>query len=574
MSNYFTTTVDSPSHKTLFCGRRNELSDIISWVSADKNVGIIGETKIGKTFLRFILRDVLTNSCGEYIDSMIDRTLASTITTMIPRIQRTAVVDLSLHTIRDGETFYLCFVDELVDQGLLSGPISAARLSARDLRRMLDTQVIPCIRAKKMRLLLLVDEFDVVTEYENMFEVLGLLKDLSADEDLFSFVFFGWRGILDRIRDKYRGHESSFVDCVEKRLYMKPLDSDASKLLTEPLSTHIRDLPESLDDCIFFLSGGRPYFIQSACDSIVHSKMVCRREWDIQTFAKEASEQFYRDSAARGIIETIWSAGFTGESELLAYVAHYPGSTGQSVASFFQKYKQFEVNDFIDRLVKYGLLEITGGKCHVRGRVLAEWGRARKENPVKTFSRNRIKDEYTEKNSFKYADWTPPESEEQFIAIICRLVDEFQHGIEQKRGARLLWLAGQPAPEENAQILFDLLTEQYGQLADIVIDREIETGRGPVDFKFARGYRFRAHLEVKRAISDKLAHGLEKQLPTYLCADRVKNGFYLIICYNDADVKRAEELKNEGENLARTLGINLRVFSVKAFRKTVSASKV
>lgn len=578
MINYFTSTTDSPKHKTCFCGRQTDIRSITDWITNGKNIAIIGETRIGKTFLRYILRDLCTGKHVEYSSNMIDCVLASQFVDTHGELSNVNVIDLSLHTVREGELFYTFLAEELVDLHLLKGPLSAEIMPVRLLKQLIRKEVITRLKETNNKLVIILDEFDVVLEYSNALEVLGLLKEISEEFDCVSLLILGWRGILDRVRDKYNGYESTFADCIEKKIYLSPFNLEDAKTLIDCLAHYpfAGNYNENVINGIYKLTGGRPNFIQYTCDFLINNQQLFDvATTDSRKFADEMSDCIYQDSSVRKVIESIWCSGFNTETELLAYVAHYPGSTLPNIRSFFRKFRDFEINDCISRLVKYGLFDVqTEEKTFIKGLLIEKWGKTRKENPVVTYSRQKIEDEYTNIQSFIHVEWSPPTDDKAFNAIILKLVDEYRHNVEQKKGTKLLWLADKPAPEEHAQILFDVIADQYAKLADLIIDREIETGRGPVDFKFSRGYKFQAHLEVKRATSSKLEHGLNKQLPTYLAADKVKNGYYLIICYVESDLLKANELTKEAEVLSKSLNINLQVLAVKAFKKFESASKV
>jgi hypothetical protein len=62
------------------------------------------------------------------------------------------------------------------------------------------------------------------------------------------------------------------------------------------------------------------------------------------------------------------------------------------------------------------------------------------------------------------------------------------------------------------------------RLLNVEIDREVELGRGPVDFKIASGSTFRLLVEAKKAHNGKFWHGLDTQLPSYLAADSCDDG--------------------------------------------------
>ena len=93
----------------------------------------------------------------------------------------------------------------------------------------------------------------------------------------------------------------------------------------------------------------------------------------------------------------------------------------------------------------------------------------------------------------------------------------------------------QPTPrkEKAVQLLFWCIVKHYCEANNIDPSPEVETGRGPVDFKFSSGYRNRVLIELKLASSSKLKQGFQKQLSTYLNAHKEFHGYYVIIFYND-----------------------------------------
>jgi hypothetical protein len=84
--------------------------------------------------------------------------------------------------------------------------------------------------------------------------------------------------------------------------------------------------------------------------------------------------------------------------------------------------------------------------------------------------------------------------------VIQRLIDQFKLFIEEQSGWKLLWNDdGTDKPEEAAQLLFRGIVQYYCIANNIVIDREVEIGRGPVDIKFSNGYSVAASSNVPTA---------------------------------------------------------------------------
>lgn len=174
-------------------------------------------------------------------------------------------------------------------------------------------------------------------------------------------------------------------------------------------------------------------------------------------------------------------------------------------------------------------------------------------------------------------DFQPVQDEESFDTFIELLLENFRHFVEEAGGWRLLWNDdGKEKFESAAQLLFRGIAEHYCRSADIVIDREVELGRGPVDFKFSQGYARRALLEVKKVHNGKYWKGLEAQLPSYLASDNVSKGWFLAIRYrpNKSSSDRIRLLPSRLSALQAQLpDVQLRHFIVDAQPK-VSASNI
>lgn len=165
---------------------------------------------------------------------------------------------------------------------------------------------------------------------------------------------------------------------------------------------------------------------------------------------------------------------------------------------------------------------------------------------------------------------------DEFLKVIERLVDQFKLYIEQQGGWSLLWNDdGTDKPEDAAQLLFRGVVQHYCHANNISIDREVELGRGPVDFKFSTGYAHRAHLEIKKLHNGRFWNGLEQQLPTYMRADNVKDGWLLAVRYREGEAaeNRVKELPKRVQAVAKKENLNLKFGAVDA-RRPLSASKL
>jgi hypothetical protein len=165
--------------------------------------------------------------------------------------------------------------------------------------------------------------------------------------------------------------------------------------------------------------------------------------------------------------------------------------------------------------------------------------------------------------------------DESFVRAIRRMVDEFRHFVEDNAGYRLLWNDnGTSKSEKAAQLLFLGVVKHYCQANNIDISPEPNIGRGPVDFKVSIGYGLRTLLELKLARNSKFWNNARKQLPTYLRAERIKNGFFVVVVYTDNDIKRIRGIKTTVTSAAKGTKTEIQTVVVDASPDKPSASKL
>jgi len=197
------------------------------------------------------------------------------------------------------------------------------------------------------------------------------------------------------------------------------------------------------------------------------------------------------------------------------------------------------------------------------------------QSESKSFRGHIIENEITPMGyPFYGIDIIHPKNENEFIEFVNELIAIFKHNIEQRKGYKLLWNGTKSKPEEEVQIFFDNQIIELAQRRGIEVSRENETGRGPVDFKFIESVEHKAHLEIKKASNPKLIKGLSKQLVTYLKADKLDIGFYLIIQFFDNEDKIINTFKQQISKLRLDNNIKIFTIFIDARRNKKSASKL
>lgn len=169
----------------------------------------------------------------------------------------------------------------------------------------------------------------------------------------------------------------------------------------------------------------------------------------------------------------------------------------------------------------------------------------------------------------------PPTNDEEFLGVIDQIIGAFRRYIQENRGWSLLWNDnGVEKNEEAAQLVFLGIAKAHCKANNINVDREVEIGRGPVDFKFSNGHTFRALLEIKKLHNGDFWQGIERQLPTYLEGDDCQYAWYVAIQYRPGGIsaKRAPRLTEVINNLQEESGKIVKYELVNAIQRPPSAS--
>ncbi|MFD1415701.1 hypothetical protein [Oceanobacillus jeddahense] len=165
---------------------------------------------------------------------------------------------------------------------------------------------------------------------------------------------------------------------------------------------------------------------------------------------------------------------------------------------------------------------------------------------------------------------------EDLAEFVRVLIEGFETFIIDNSGYKLLWndAPKKPKREEASQLLFHGLMKEHCKVNNIDISREVNSGRGPVDFKFSNGYSERVLIEVKRASSSKLLQGVTQQLPQYLTTEDINIGYYVVIVQKDDEFKKVSNLKDVAKKKSEELSKYIEVFIIDATEEKPSASNI
>ena len=165
-------------------------------------------------------------------------------------------------------------------------------------------------------------------------------------------------------------------------------------------------------------------------------------------------------------------------------------------------------------------------------------------------------------------------SNDDFCEKVDLLITNFKHFIEQHKGYTLLNNKMGLAKEKQVQVAFHMMAKPFLKEFGIVVSQEVDTGRGIVDFQFSKGTDFQALIELKLGNHERYKDGLTYQLPTYLLAEQVNYGFFVLICYTQEIYEEAKSLHQKAEELNQKYSKKIRFERIDASGTLDSASKI
>ncbi len=139
--------------------------------------------------------------------------------------------------------------------------------------------------------------------------------------------------------------------------------------------------------------------------------------------------------------------------------------------------------------------------------------------------------------------------------------------IENNDGYKIFYVNGNPIKtEDDLQILFRLVW--FGTTSDV--NREVNNGRGPADFKISRGANDKTLVEFKLARNKQLKKNLQNQLEVYKKANETEKGIHAILYFSKDELERVNKILAE---LKLSVGDDIVLIDARSDNK-VSASKV
>lgn len=142
-----------------------------------------------------------------------------------------------------------------------------------------------------------------------------------------------------------------------------------------------------------------------------------------------------------------------------------------------------------------------------------------------------LADQLDNESDFYKVSWDTLEEARQRVFYLKDVV-------ENKDGYKLFYLPNGDRIDREAdlQILYQLTW--FATPSDV--NREVNNGRGPVDFKVSRGIRDKSLIEFKLAKNTQLRRNLEHQVPIYEAANDTKKSLKVILYFTLGELRRVE----------------------------------
>lgn len=134
------------------------------------------------------------------------------------------------------------------------------------------------------------------------------------------------------------------------------------------------------------------------------------------------------------------------------------------------------------------------------------------------------------------------ESNGSYNASIKR-IEYLKHVIENNDGYKLFY-SNDDTPirkESDLQLIFKLTWFA----SDFDVNREVNNGRGAVDYSVSQGSKDKTLIEFKLASNSKLKQNLANQVGVYEAANKTKDSIKVILYFNDSELKRIKDILTE-----------------------------
>ena len=109
-----------------------------------------------------------------------------------------------------------------------------------------------------------------------------------------------------------------------------------------------------------------------------------------------------------------------------------------------------------------------------------------------------------------------------------KIADSYKEWIEYHHGAIVIQNADSQSREKTVQYTIHLTATEFCKMYNWDFSPEVDSGRGPVDFKISRG-NDKTVVEVKLTSNSQCVHGLEVQIEEYAKAEATDKKVFILV---------------------------------------------
>ena len=328
-SPYFIAVDPSPEKLCMFFGRKHEIRAIADYLRNGDSVLLIGERRMGKTFLLYMIGDFARRG-ADFYEHLLDRHTGA----LLAELRRStasyhwAFVDLLGVTNAAGFYFNVLarLADERVEQFLSLSPMDHMTF-ANELTRL--SKDLSC---REQRAVVLVDESEKLLGLDESADIFSCLKAVIQQCDSVDFLLTG------DIKPHQETPEFVNLKGALRPIHLAPLHpADAKALIQVPVEGRLSFEDQTLQR-ILELTGGKPSLIQILCGHLyelitgtvedtseIHITLTdFDRLWESELRDK-VFESF--DAALRDFFEGLQSH----ERDIFCFLAHNPLATEDDI---------------------------------------------------------------------------------------------------------------------------------------------------------------------------------------------------------------------------------------------------
>ena len=314
----------------MFFGRRREIQQIADHLERGDSILLIGERRIGKTFLLYMIRDLAAISADFYVD-MLDRETGALLADIRKSMDSCCwpFVDMLRITTTDGFYFNVLaeLLDDEVDRFVSLSPIDHMTF-AKELSRLSEN-----LSNREQRAVVLVDECEKLCALDESEHVLSCLKSAIQQCDAVNFLLAG------DIKPHQQGTPGfANLQGALRTIYLAPLEPDDAKGLIEVPVKGRMSFEDLALQRILELTGSKPSLIQILCGHLYERVAPDEDTGDVPitlSYFDQLWETELRVKVFESFEGPLWDffEGLQGdEQSIFAFLAHNPFATEEGIA--------------------------------------------------------------------------------------------------------------------------------------------------------------------------------------------------------------------------------------------------